>query len=427
MKNLLKIKGFILIAFIIAGSLLFINADGEKKQVTLEFWTPDPYTVYPDFQRYISDAISEFEKQNPQIKIDHQVKGYYDDYKRTLKIAFSEDKLPDVFFCYLGEFVQPYIQQGKVLCLDNYLNSNSRKRILKGALPNISEDGKIYTLPFTGYCAFILCNTAIFEENALFYPNTFDELLQICKKLKEKGITPIAHSNYEEDKWPNIFLYETLVLRHGGYETIIEKGVKKSNFKDKAFLEAAQDIKALISAGAFPEDMNNLNYSDGINLFSYGKAAMCFSGNWVIGMIGQGNELITGNKIKVIRFPGVNNGKGDIKDTWGGAFSGFMVKADSKYKKEAARFVEFLSEYLASQNYLHNQEIPLWQVDGQPINRNVLIEQLNVLAQEATTLAPGWDLYLNEQNRDIYWIKLRALFASSFSPEEFYQSLPGNE
>jgi raffinose/stachyose/melibiose transport system substrate-binding protein len=202
--------------------------------------------------------------------------------------------------------------------------------------------------------------------------------------------------------------------------------VKKANFNDEAFLKAAEDIKALVDAGAFPENLSSLSYGDGIDLFSEGKAAMCFTGQWVLGMIGETNPLVTENKIKVIRFPSVVNGKGDARDAWGGAFAAFMVSARSKYKKEAAAFGEFLCEYIARQNYIDSQDIPLCRVAEKPKETTFLRRQMQDLAGDSAALAPGWDVFLREEDRDIYWTSLFYLFSGINTPEQFFEALPGN-
>jgi ABC-type glycerol-3-phosphate transport system substrate-binding protein len=178
MQNLAKTKGLLLFAVLVAGSLLFISAQGNNKTVTLELWTPNANTICQNGEVILAEAIAAFEKKNPQIKISHQYKGYYDEYKAALSEAFASNTEPDIFAGFPGSFLESYRQQNQLLALDNYLSAKFKAGILKGALPNVSAGGKIYGIPFTGHIALILCNTEIFEQNNLAYPQTFDELVE---------------------------------------------------------------------------------------------------------------------------------------------------------------------------------------------------------------------------------------------------------
>jgi raffinose/stachyose/melibiose transport system substrate-binding protein len=416
-------------AFIVISGFCLISADTAKKPVELVFWSASETTIAPDSGMKFSEAVRVFEKNNPDIIIDYQEKGDYMDYKMKLQNALNADAVPDVFTSYLGGYLKPHIEQGRILALETLLTPKTKSALLEGALFNTGEDGHIYALPFRGTVAFILCNTEIFEQNHLSYPQTFAELVSLCKKLKDLRITPFAQNTDDNTKWANLFLYETLVLRHGGFKTAVENGVRKADFGSPAFLAAAKDIKALVDAGAFPEE-NSIGYSESVDMFFSGKAAMYYGGTWALGMGAANNRLIVENKLKAIRFPAVNGGKGDIRETWGGAFMALAVNGKCAHKKEAVRFIEFLSEYIAEHASKCavdiEADISLWKAYAADKAKYDINSQVNAMAVDSNVLVMGWDMFIPESDTNAYWDSLYALIKGSMTPEEFYSSLPGN-
>jgi len=414
---------------IIISGLFLISADGDNKPITLVFWSSSEQTIAPGGQMRFADAVREFEEKNPGITIIYKEKGDYSDYKRTMQSALSADTAPDVFTTHLGISLTPHIKQGKVLALDAFLTSKTKNALLPAALYNVTQEGHIYALPFRGTVSYILCNTEIFEQNKLSYPQTFAELVSLCKKLKSLKILPFAQSTESYNKWVNLFFYETLALRHGGYKTVVENGVKNEDFGDSAFLEAARDMKALTDAGAFPED-KTIQYTDAIDLFFRGGAAMYYGGTWILTLANANKRLITENKIKAIRFPVVSGGKGDIKETWGGAFMGLAVSGRCPHKKEAVRFIEFLGEYIAdhasTQATGTEADISLWKAYIGTKAKYGVNSQINALALDSSTLIMGWDVFMPESVVQTYWNNLDALVKGTITPEKFYASLPGN-
>ncbi|MBN1798928.1 MAG: extracellular solute-binding protein [Spirochaetales bacterium] len=426
-----KRKFLVFLIYVIISSWFFIYTESNTENITLEVWTPDLTVLCRDCGKHIMyEAIQEYQADRPHVKINHQTKGDWRENQSNIEAAFIDDKLPDVFVFNLGSHAEPFLEKEKILTLNSLLSNHAKNKILKSAYWNVSKADKIYALPFTGHVAFILCNSEIFEAHNIQYPNTYDELIEVCQQFKAKGIIPFAHAISESEKWSNIFFYETLVMRHGGYHTVIEHGIKKLNFKDSSFLKAAKDIEKLIKADAFAKNAVSLGYSKGIELFASEKAAMCYSGNWILEDIGESNSLIKQGKIKVIRFPSVKNGKGTAKETWGGASLGLMVHAQTNNKEQAVEFAEYLCEYLAKNyslnRYIEYTQIALWDVENKIKPKYDIVNQINGLVKDTAYLIAGWDMFIGEQNTEIYWNSLYKLFLGEITPEEFYNSLPGN-
>lgn len=62
----------------------------------------------------------------------------------------------------------------------------------ESTLPGVTIDGKILGLPYIGTYGGVYYNKAVFEKCGITIPKTPEELDQVCKTLKENGVTPFA-------------------------------------------------------------------------------------------------------------------------------------------------------------------------------------------------------------------------------------------
>lgn len=61
---------------------------------------------------------------------------------------------------------------------------------LSGMTDVLNIDGRIYGIPAEIQANGIWYNKALFDQCGLEIPETYDELLNCCKVLRENGITP---------------------------------------------------------------------------------------------------------------------------------------------------------------------------------------------------------------------------------------------
>ena len=169
----------------------------------MTFWSP---TWHKDADEQV---IADFEKMHPEIDIEA---SYYssDDIKTNLKIAASSRTMPDMWYMWGGyNYANYYAKAGLCYDLTDYAESNSwEEKYIPSALDLCSYEGKIIALPqvYTGLV--IWYRTDIFEEYGLTVPKDFEELEEICRVLKEKGITPFSTGS------KHIFRYSEALLEY---------------------------------------------------------------------------------------------------------------------------------------------------------------------------------------------------------------------
>jgi len=146
-----------------------------------------------------------------------------------------------------------------------------------------NDDGIQYGVPSVGVTHGIYYNKAIFDQNQLQKPTTWEQFLSVCESLSSKGITPIAQGAV--DGWT---LYELVFCGlganfYGGEPArqALISGTKK--LTDPNFTEAFEMVNSLKKY--FPAKFDTFSYEGARDLFGKGKAAMFISGSWEISVM----------------------------------------------------------------------------------------------------------------------------------------------
>lgn len=154
-----------------------------------------------------------------------------------------------------------------------------------------AEDGKMFAVPFGAVSQVVYYNTRIFEEQGLKVPTTYEEFIEVCQKLKDAGITPLANGIMSKwDVLECVFLgmLPNYVSGPEGREPY-EKLEKKMN--DEVFKKAISDFALL--AQFLPEGFQSIENNDSNSYFATEQAAMLIDGSWSAGSIGSQYGLTT--------------------------------------------------------------------------------------------------------------------------------------
>ena len=143
-------------------------------------------------------------------------------------------------------------------------------------------DGKVFAVPFAAVSHFVYYNKAIFAENNIEVPTTFEEFLAVCEQLKAAGIQPL--SNGIAANWdilecvlcgmiPNYITAEERLA--------YESGEKKMN--DETWLQIYTDFAKLVPY--FPEAFASIDNDNANVMFGLGQSAMLIDGSWSYGTL----------------------------------------------------------------------------------------------------------------------------------------------
>ncbi len=211
-----------------------------------------------------SGIVKDFTTQNPGVKVDVQVLPWAnrDD---KLTTALAGNKGPDV--CYINEDqIAQHVEAGTMTPLDDYLSAEERNDYLQNALASATYKGKLYTAPILLTSTTIVYNTKLFKDAGVdTYPTTWDELIQVAPKFKEKGLFATSYTGALDQSlnlsyYPLLWQADGKILNDDGTAAFNSpQGLDALTFVTKLFSEGYTDKNEAITRPA--EGQSNLDLS----------------------------------------------------------------------------------------------------------------------------------------------------------------------
>ncbi len=196
--------------------------------------------------------------------------------------------------------------------------------ILPSALISNRLGDKLYGVPDQINCLALFYNKKLFEELKLSPPDTWEEFIEVAKKLtdREKGIYGFAMRNTLWWTLPFIYAFGGDILDENGHCALASPEVIKAlEFKRDLYAKYRVEPGAW-KAGAVDPDVG----------FENGKYAMVFNGPWKIKQL-----LEAGIPFDVAPIP---KGKYGRPTPIGG--TDMVVFKQAKHKKAAVKFLSYL-------------------------------------------------------------------------------------
>jgi len=190
--KIMKRSGLLLSFLVVAVLLLSTSLVNAQNSITLKFWSHD----FPPREKIDRDIIAQFEKDNPNIKVEYTVgPGDDDQYRDQLLTALAAGEGPDLFNI-LARSVAELVSSGAVAPVDaKAMGFDSQQALedayLAGTLEGfMGDDGKLYAVPteIGNYSLFV--NTKLFINAGLDpikdVPHTWEDIMAIAPKLTKK-------------------------------------------------------------------------------------------------------------------------------------------------------------------------------------------------------------------------------------------------
>lgn len=308
--------------------------DKSDKKVTITFQNIYADPTQPN-NKIMNKIVSDYMAENKNITIELDSLNT-DQQKIKLKTQAASDEVPDITIVNPAAQMKPFVDGGVLAPLDDMLGDGLKETFQSGILDYYSFNNNVYALPDGNNIAVVYYNKDLFKQAGVEIPKTFEELIEISKKLKAKGITPIAVG--EKDTWTGSFLFMNIVLRANNGPNFLQDVLdKKKTFMDPAFVQSIQKLQDLVQVGGFQEGATSVDQTSAANMFKTGKAAMHFIGTWETGGI-DASEVK--DKVGVFKFPTVD-GKGNPDQFMLAPGSAFAVSAKSKHLKETKDFLHY--------------------------------------------------------------------------------------
>lgn len=248
----------------------------------------------------LNTIIQEFEKENPDIKINfiHIPQNYF----QKIHLLFASSQAPDVIF--LNNLYLPlYVSK-----LEDLTNLVDKSEYYPESLKALSNKGKLYAIPRDVSTLVFYRNKDLINQT----PKNLTELQEVLEKSPKYGVS------YERDVY---FMYPYVLT------------MNEDIYNPKKSLEYYKNLE-----GKYAPTPSDVGSSTLAQMFIDGKIGLYLSGRWMYPKISEKAKF----NWDVITFSGIVP-----LDA-----SGWGISRDSKHKIEAEKFVEYLSSKRSSEYFL---------------------------------------------------------------------------
>ena len=271
----------------------------------------------------LKPILSDFEKENPEIKIDfmHIPQNYF----QKIHLLFASNTAPDVIF--INNLYLPIYANANLL-EELTVNQND---FYPQALEALSWNGKLYAIPRDVSNLVVFYNKDLFDRKNITYPTSewnFDDFLKTAQKLTDKNTFGVS---FEEDP---LFYLPYLMSNGGGIlPSEIEKKGAQYGLNFYADLRKKYHVAPLKSESAS---------ATMAQMFLQQKLGMYISGRWMVPKLREEADF----DWDVTQFPKGTNGSIVQLDA-----SGWAIAKSSKHKEEAQKLVNYLASSKNSEKF----------------------------------------------------------------------------
>lgn len=295
----------------------------------------------------LKPILSEFERENPDIKVDfiHIPQNYF----QKIHLLFASNLAPDVIFInnlylpiyanagVLQELGDEYMGDREERCKDAMMQRCKEKPTLqpsnpptffKKSLDALSYDGKLYAIPRDVSNLVIYYNKDLFDKYCIPYPKsdwTFEDFLKTAQELTKPNQWGIS---FEEDL---LFYLPYLMSEGGGVLSDDLKSLIINTKESQKGLQFYSDLRNKYNVA--PKQAQSASATMA-QLFLQQQLAMHLSGRWLVPKYREDAKF----RWDVINFPRGDKGSIVPMDA-----SGWAVAKSSKHKEAAAKLIKYLS------------------------------------------------------------------------------------
>lgn len=333
-KNIFTICFLILIIGILC-CIKNTNKFSTQKQTTIQFasWGSESEISI------LKPILSDFEKENPNIKIDfmHIPQNYF----QKIHLLFASNTAPDVIFMN-NQYLPIYANAGVLEDLSPYTNDFEYKKFFPIALKTLSYKEKIYAIPRDVSTLVVFYNKDIFDKYNIPYPNKnwdINDLLSTAQKLTH--VPQVFGISFEEEP-----LFYLPYLNYFGV-----KNLAKNTTQMQDGLNFYANLRTKYHVAPKKEESASATMAQ---MFLQEKLGMQISGRWLVPKYRQEAKF----RWDIVRFPDNNGLHTSPVDA-----SGWAISKSSKHKQEAIKLVKYLSSKENSEKFTQSGLIVPARID----------------------------------------------------------------
>jgi len=326
----------------------------------------------------IDQLIEEFNEANSDIHVTYEgvtSAGGYDNVLNTRLISGQGD---DIFFAGTKDIKK--LQQA------GYCEDLSDLSVTKNFAVDMTINGEVPGLAMETAAMGMYANEDLLDSLGLEIPQTYDEFIEVCEKVKEAGKTPIvagAQNGFGGAVFATPVGMSKIYFDSDDPNEDIEKintgeillgDVLKPGFE---FLELIRDNEYINAEEALVTDP----MTGGLAKFAEGNTAFFMMGNWAITAI---RETMPDTKISFNGIPVLEDGP--VVLTASGVR--LCVNKSTEHKEEAKKFVEFMLQTENNDRYVEGQAAFTVLKDGK-VNDDPMMSKISELVSSGRAFPWG--------------------------------------
>lgn len=284
---------------------------------------------------YMNELVKKFNETYPDITVTIEL-GNGGAYSEFIKTKDSVGEFPDVMEM---RDTAMYVRAGKLEPLPDDIVSLFRT--------TTAFDGKVYTAPFGGENTNgIIYNKTYFDENGWSEPATYDEFIELCQKIADKGdMAPLVVGG--QDIWHMGFLFhkaynDQVLSQDPDFIKHCYEGTK--DFSDDTFKATFEELQTIMQYAQ--EGWASTPDAQITTFLVNDMAAMMYSGTHMFSQIAQADPEFE------MGWFAIPSPDGKTRLVGGGGVGGLAISAEAaKDPNKKAAAEEFIRFFFQPENY----------------------------------------------------------------------------
>lgn len=335
-------------------------------------------------------------------------------YLQKLRTLIAGNNMPDIIDIDADPYCKELVDAGMLVDVKAFLQEENMYDKFYPIALKYQEftDGTMYTLPLEYHVEMIWYNKQIFEENNVEVPRTIDEWLDVCKTLKDNGVTPISVDGI--DRWPVQRYLAMMPFRDSGNQYIIDLRDGRVSMGDETGKKAVEFLQEI--GQYFNDGFAATDYATAQSLFLDGKSAMYYIGDWEQAAMLEGYQNGT---IDYFYLPTTADGKTGANEFCVNSGIGMAFNTqtfDEKTKDFILYVIENYGEIYAGRQQMSPIKTQL--PEGIEFTDLYLRIQEDMGKTGENFLKP-WDTYLDSDSNTVMQDNMLLLASGDMTAEEF--------
>lgn len=243
------------------------------------------FSQYVGFHVDVQKEIAEeFKAQgDPNISLEITAFPGLNEQRTAVKAAMAAaSATPDIIAVEPGADTVDYLTNGGVLSFNKVFEEDKefKDSFWPNALQLLTINGQVVSVPAVTNTVVVYYNKKMFAENSVQVPETWEDLKKLGPVFNGKGIAPIVYPAGQDRNFP-IFPFYTVA---GGLKQDIklrDADLGKLSWSGPEMMQVAEKTEEIIKSDLLAKGALGIKEPDAIGIFSTGKSAMFWGGQWM--------------------------------------------------------------------------------------------------------------------------------------------------